>query len=150
MYKSTLFLIIFFLSISLYGCVERNGYYNHGEESIISLICNTKWAGVKLLHDNGSTWQAIWQFNRNGTYTRTNVEVDKGGNRKEAKIHGQWSFADPSFGVLYFGGNQYWDIDELTTDKFSFYDRNGEIGDPYMSREYVEFTPYKEKISSEQ
>lgn len=33
--------------ISNTRCVEKQGYYNHGEESIISLICDITWAGKK-------------------------------------------------------------------------------------------------------
>lgn len=78
------------------------------------------------------------------TYTRTNIEIDKQGNKKEANIYGQWSFGDPSFSTIYFGGEHYWDIDELTKNKFSFYDRSGKFGDPFMNREYIELTPYQE------
>lgn len=66
------------------------------------------------------------------------------GNKKEANIYGQWSFGDPSFSTIYFGGEHYWDIDELTKNKFSFYDRSGKFGDPFMNREYIELTPYQE------
>ncbi len=58
--------------------------------------------------------------------------------------YGQWSFGDPSFSTIYFGGEHYWDIDELTKNKFSFYDRSGKFGDPFMNREYIELTPYQE------
>lgn len=75
---------------------------------------------------------------------RTNIEIDKQGNKKEANIYGQWSFGDPSFSTIYFGGEHYWDIDELTKNKFSFYDRSGKFGDPFMNREYIELTPYQE------
>lgn len=80
------------------------------------------------------------------TLTRyiTNIEIDKQGNKKEANIYGQWSFGDPSFSTIYFGGEHYWDIDELTKNKFSFYDRSGKFGDPFMNREYIELTPYQE------
>ena len=104
--------------ISNTGCVEKQGYYNHGEDT--------------------------YKFNKNGTYTRTNIEIDKQGNKKEANIYGQWSFGDPSFSTIYFGGEHYWDIDELTKNKFSFYDRSGKFGDPFMNREYIELTPYQE------
>lgn len=120
------------------------GYYNHGEESIISLICDITWAGKKTTDENGSVWQGTYKFNKNGTYTRTNIEIDKQGNKKEANIYGQWSFGDPSFSTIYFGGEHYWDIDELTKNKFSFYDRSGKFGDPFMNREYIELTPYQE------
>lgn len=89
-------------------------------------------------------WQGTYKFNKNGTYTRTNIEIDKQGNKKEANIYGQWSFGDPSFSTIYFGGEHYWDIDELTKNKFSFYDRSGKFGDPFMNREYIELTPYQE------
>lgn len=72
------------------------------------------------------------------------IEIDKQGNKKEANIYGQWSFGDPSFSTIYFGGEHYWDIDELTKNKFSFYDRSGKFGDPFMNREYIELTPYQE------
>jgi hypothetical protein len=124
--------------------VEKQGYYNHGEESIISLICDITWAGKKTTDENGSVWQGTYKFNKNGTYTRTNIEIDKQGNKKEANIYGQWSFGDPSFSTIYFGGEHYWDIDELTKNKFSFYDRSGKFGDPFMNREYIELTPYQE------
>lgn len=130
--------------ISNTGCVEKQGYYNHGEESIISLICDITWAGKKTTDENGSVWQGTYKFNKNGTYTRTNIEIDKQGNKKEANIYGQWSFGDPSFSTIYFGGEHYWDIDELTKNKFSFYDRSGKFGDPFMNREYIELTPYQE------
>lgn len=48
------------------------------------------------------------------------------------------------FSTIYFGGEHYWDIDELTKNKFSFYDRSGKFGDPFMNREYIELTPYQE------
>lgn len=137
-------LLISTVFISNTGCVEKQGYYNHGEESIISLICDITWAGKKTTDENGSVWQGTYKFNKNGTYTRTNIEIDKQGNKKEANIYGQWSFGDPSFSTIYFGGEHYWDIDELTKNKFSFYDRSGKFGDPFMNREYIELTPYQE------
>ncbi|MCS2734521.1 hypothetical protein NXY19_00005 (plasmid) [Bacteroides fragilis] len=73
--------------ISNTGCVEKQGYYNHGEESIISLICDITWAGKKTTDENGSVWQGTYKFNKNGTYTRTNIEIDKQGNKKEANHH---------------------------------------------------------------
>lgn len=126
------------------GCVEKQGYYNHGEEGVISLICDITWASEKTTDEKGSIWQGTYKFNKNGTYTRTNIEIDKDGNKKEANIYGQWSFGDPSFSTIYFGGEHYWDIDKLTKDIFSFYDRSGEFGDPFMTREYIKLTPYEE------
>lgn len=132
------------LSILLFsGCVEKSGYYTNGEEGIISLICNTTWATKPITHDDGTTYQGLYKFNRNGTYTITTIKIDKNGNESKADVNAAWSFGDPSFSTIYFGGNHYWDIDELTKNKFSYYDRTGEFGDPFMHREHNELTPYK-------
>lgn len=137
-------IVLLFLILNA-GCVEKQGYYNHEEENVIALICDIKWASMEVTDENGSIRQGVYKFNKNGTYTRTNIETDKDGNKKETNIYGQWSFGDPSFSTIYFGGEHYWDIDKLTKDKFSFYDRSGDFGDPFMNREYNELTPYKEK-----
>lgn len=132
------------LSILLFfGCIEKNGYYTDEEESIISLICDITWASKPITHDDGTTYQGLYKFNRNGTYTKTTMTTDKNGNESKMEVNAVWSFGDPSFGILYFGGDHYWDIDELTKNKFSYYDRTGEFGDPFMYREYNELTPYK-------
>ena len=83
-------------------CVEKQGYYSSGEESIIALICDITWTGGKKEYEDGSSWESIWNFDKDGTYTRTNVEIDKDGNKKEGEIRGRWSFATPNFSTLYF------------------------------------------------
>lgn len=142
-------IIVFFAVIVqmvfLSCCVEKQGYYNSGEESIIALICDITWTGGKKEYEDGSSWESIWNFDKDGTYTRTNVEIDKDGNKKEGEIRGRWSFYTPNFSTLYFGGSHYWDIKELDKTIFSFYDRTGELNDPLMSKEYVEFYPYNEE-----
>ena len=105
-------------------CVEKQGYYDSGEESIIALICDITWTGGKKEYEDGSSWESIWNFYKDGTYTRANVEIDKDGNKKEGEIRGRWSFATPNFSTLYFGGSHYWD--------------------PTTSKEYVEFYPYND------
>lgn len=87
-------------------CVEKQGYYDSGEESIIALICDITWTGGKKEYEDGSSWESIWNFDKDGTYTRANVEIDKDGNKKEGEIRGRWSFATPNFSTLYFGGSQ--------------------------------------------
>ena len=141
-------IIVFFAVIVqmvfLSCCVEKQGYYDSGEESIIALICDITWTGGKKEYEDGSSWESIWNFDKDGTYTRANVEIDKDGNKKEGEIRGRWSFATPNFSTLYFGGSHYWDIKELDKTIFSFYDRTGELNDPTTSKEYVEFYPYND------
>ena len=130
--------------VLLSNCVEKQGYYDSGEESIIALICDITWTGGKKEYEDGSSWESIWNFDKDGIYTRANVEIDKDGNKKEGEIRGRWSFATPNFSTLYFGGSHYWDIKELDKTIFSFYDRTGELNDPTTSKEYVEFYPYND------
>lgn len=141
-------IIVFFAVIVqmalLSCCVEKQGYYDSGEESIIALICDITWTGGKKEYEDGSSWESIWNFDKDGIYTRANVEIDKDGNKKEGEIRGRWSFATPNFSTLYFGGSNYWDIKELDKTIFSFYDRTGELNDPTTSKEYVEFYPYND------
>lgn len=85
-----------------------------------------------------------FSFLRSAIQIKSRSFFNDQGNKKEANIYGQWSFGDPSFSTIYFGGEHYWDIDELTKNKFSFYDRSGKFGDPFMNREYIELTPYQE------
>lgn len=63
---------------------------------------------------------------------------------KEATGQGLQKKATPIREGVIVGGEHYWDIDELTKNKFSFYDRSGKFGDPFMNREYIELTPYQE------
>lgn len=72
------------------------------------------------------------------------VEACNIGSSERHNLRSKESFGDPSFSTIYFGGEHYWDIDELTKNKFSFYDRSGKFGDPFMNREYIELTPYQE------
>lgn len=141
--------LIFTISFTpiLLGCVEKNGYYTPGEKSIISLICDIAWTTIIYEHENNETEQAIYNFNKNGTYTVTTIRTDNNGNENKTEYQSKWSFADPSLSTIYFGGNHYWDIDKLTKEKFSYYDRSGEFGDPFMHREYNELTPYKNTLN---
>lgn len=83
-------IIVFFAVIVqmvfLSCCVEKQGYYNSGEESIIALICDITWTGGKKEYEDGSSWESIWNFDKDGTYTRTNVEIDKDGNKKKVRF----------------------------------------------------------------
>lgn len=140
-------LIILLCVIILTGCIERTGYYTDGEEKIISLICDITWATSKYECENDESGQTTYKFNTNGTYKRTDYITDISGEIKTAEYNGYWSFNDPSFSTIYFGGNLYWDIKELTENIFAFYDRTGEIGEPTMVREYRELTPFEQAKS---
>ncbi len=136
------FIFILIIVIFPTACIEKSGYYNAGENRIISLICDITWAKDIIYNDNGSTYQEIYQFNRDGTFQRLIITTSNNGAENTGTLNGQWSFYDPAFNTIYFGNKHYWDIDKLNEKKFAFYDRSGEFGEIGMSRTYKEMTPY--------
>ena len=96
----------------------------------------------KKEYEDGSSWESIWNFDKDGTYTRTNVEIDKDGNKKEGEIRGRWSFYTPNFSTLYFGGSHYWDIKELDKPPLPSTIKRKKQNNPFFFKEYVEFYPY--------
>lgn len=135
------FIITSLMIILQISCVEKSGYYTESENHIIALICDITWMSEKTTNDEGMSYQDVYKFSKNGTYARTLIVTDKNGMEQQSTINGQWAFSDPSFGVIYFGHNDYWDLDELTEKKFSAYRRHGEFGEPGMIREYFILTP---------
>lgn len=142
--RKTLFQITILIAMLQTSCIEKSGYYTESENRIINLICDITWMSEKATNDEGVSYQDIYKFSKNGTYARILITTDKNGKEQQSTVNGQWAFSDPSFGIIYFGHNVYWDIDELTEKKFSAYRRNGKFGELEMTREYFELTP-KEK-----
>lgn len=140
-YNFQLIPIVFLCIISTIGCVDEQGYKNYQNKSVISQICDVTWGSREITDEDGNVWQTTYKFNKNGTYTQMNIK----NNKEETNITGQWSFGDPNLRSIYFGGEHYWDIVKLTKKYFSFYDRNGKEGDPFMNKEYIELTPYQRK-----
>lgn len=136
-------LVVLMVLILASSCVEKTGYYSDGEEDTISLICDNTWASEKTVDDEGITHHGIYNFKKDGTYSRKLIATDKDGQEKENSITGRWTFYAPSSKTIYFGNDHYWDIEEFTTKKFAVYDRWGEYGQLHMSREYMELMPLK-------
>lgn len=142
--KKVLIILILLTTILQMSCVEKNGYYNEGESSIIALVCDITWVSKKTVNDEGITYQGIYKFKKDGIYARILIATDKDGKEQKSVINGQWSFGDPSFSTIYFGRNLFWDIDKLTETKFAVYERSGDLGDPGVTRKYIEFTPQEQ------
>lgn len=132
--------MIMSIAMLLTSC-EKIGYHTESENRLISLICDITWVSEKTTNDEGVSYQDVYKFSKNGTYARTLIVIDKNGKEQQSFVNGQWTFSDPSLGVIYFGYNNYWDIDKLTEKKFSAYRRNGEWGELGVTREYFELTP---------
>lgn len=139
--KKIIFMTILLAAMLQISCIEKNGYYTERENSIINLICDITWISQKTTNNEGISYQDVYKFSKDGTYERILITTDKDGKEQQSTIKASWTFSDLSFGVIYFGHDSYWDIDELTEKKFSAYRRSGEFGEPGMVREYFELTP---------
>lgn len=81
--KNILFTIIAIILTT--SCIEKNGYFNSEEKTIISLICDTTWATCIYETEDG-TGQTTYNFNKNGTYKRTDIITDKNEEEKKSRI----------------------------------------------------------------
>ena len=136
--------IVFVTLLFASGCVEKTGYYSDGEENVISLICDNTWVTDKTVNDDGTSWHGIYNYEKDGTYSRKLITTDNEGDEKVTNIiYGRWAFTDQSSKTIYFGSDHYWDIEVLTSKKFEVYDRWGEYGYEHMSRDYLKLTPLK-------
>ena len=52
--------------VLLSNCVEKQGYYNDGEESIIALICDITWTGGKDRPECGPLHHGAWSSDECG------------------------------------------------------------------------------------
>lgn len=127
----------------LFTSCERMGYYNDGEMSIITMLCDRVW--VKETHDKGYTYYTCYDFDPDGTYTCTHINIDPDGKRSSAQWERGWSFGDPAFNTIYFSiDTNYWAIKSLTPEKLEVYERRGQMGEPNYQSKYLEFEACEE------
>lgn len=108
------------------SCVEKNGYYEPAEQTIIdNLTKNKSWERsyhAKL--DNGEELdiQERWIFNSNGNGSCKNITTYANGNVEENVTYFHWAFSTPDFSVIYMDYELFWEIEELTSDKLRIYE----------------------------
>ncbi len=139
MKKKIVFIMILTIAIMQISCEEEPSTW--AQNSRVDLICDISWVSEKITNEEGTTYQTVYKFERNGIYETTSISTDKDGRESQSTFRREWSFSDPGYNSIYFGYRHYWDIVELTEKKFSVYDRSGELDDPYMTKKYVEYFP---------
>ena len=93
--------ILAIIIITLQSCIEKEGYYNDGQNKIISLICDTIWCRDKINNENGTTYQDAYNFNEDGTYEHIIITTDSEGTEHINKTTRQWSFYVPALYLKY-------------------------------------------------
>ena len=138
----------FFLLLFLQSCVEKDGYYDYGQEKTISLLTRSKWERkyhAKL--DNGTEMDIhdiyIFYKDGRGTYQTKTVYMD--GKIDDNTSYFHWSFTTPNFQIIYMDYPLFWEIRQLTETKLSiietYRDPITEPGQHY--REYYEYVSVK-------
>lgn len=113
-----LIMIISFLGLLLLqSCVEKVGYYDPGQETIIEQFTEKDWErtyesstmdGVEcIIHE-------IWRFGKNGNSVYKTLTTYENGETKENVSYDRWAFTTPNFRFLHFGNTTYWEIEKLT------------------------------------
>lgn len=128
----------------LFTSCERMGYYNDGEMSIITMLCDRVW--VKETHDKGYTYYTCYDFDPDGTYTRLYLTVDPKGEETRLQWRYEWSFGDPAYNTILLAESpySYWAIKNLTPEKLEVYERRGQMGEPNYQSKYLEFEACEE------
>lgn len=108
----------------LSSCIEKVGYYDAGQESIIEKLTDKKWERdhhAKL--DNGEEFDVheICFFSKNGNGSYKSITTYKTGEEKEKITYFKWTFTTPDFSVIYMDYPRYWTIDKLNENKLCIY-----------------------------
>lgn len=136
--------IFILFALLLVSCVEKEGYYDPGQSSIIDALTEKSWKReyhIKL--DNGDEFDesSIWVFQKNGKGSWKTITTYQNGEEKEIITYFNWAFTTPNFNVIYMDYPRYWTIDKLTSNKLNIYET---FDDPVTVpgqnyREYKEF-----------
>lgn len=142
-------ILIILLSL-LSSCIEKTGYYDSGQEAVLSRLTNNKWERTyhsKL--DNGTEMDIyeVYSFSTNGSGSYQTKTTYMDGNIENNTSYFHWSFMTPNFQYIYMDYPLFWEIRELTDDKLSIYETYKDpLTEPNQHyRSFQEYTPVKNK-----
>lgn len=126
--KSVLRFIILcgvFISLSV-SCVEKNGYYEPGQEETISLLVDKTWEREYPVDLNGKKFMCheFWRFSDNGKGSYKTISTYEDGKKEEIVTYFQWSFTTPNFKIIYMDYPKYWEIEKLTETELNICETN--------------------------
>lgn len=142
--KLNLLITIFLLS----SCIEKEGYYDHNQENIISNLTENKWE--RKYHDqldNGVEMDIheIYTFSENGSGSFQVTTTYMDGKTENNTSYFHWSFITPNFKYIYMDYPLFWEIKELTNKKLSIIETYKDpINEPNQNyRDFQKYTSIK-------
>ncbi len=101
----------------LQSCVEKEGYYDPGQQSVVDRFTDRDWERTyesSTMDGIRCTIHEIWRFEKNGKCVRKSTTVYENGEKKNDVIYDRWAFTVSNFRFLYFGSTTFWEIEKLT------------------------------------
>lgn len=144
--KTTIWTInILLFLLTLYGCIEKEGYYGEVGNEVISNLTNKEWN--RKYH---SVWadgtevdpDVTYIFKDNGSGSYKEIATFKSGKVEEVTSYFHWSFTTPNFKYIYLDFECFWEIEKLTSNKLSIYETwNDPLTNPGQT--YRDFQEYQ-------
>lgn len=107
------------------GCIEKNGYYEPGQQAIIDNLTDKKWEReyyVPLENGQELDIHEICSFDITGKgYYKTITTYDNG-EKEETMTYFNWAFTIPNFSIIYMDSGLYWEIKKLTKKELFVYE----------------------------
>lgn len=148
---TTLKLFVFALSLMLVtSCAEKTGYYNPGEESIVTNLVSNSWERIYQDNLNGQkyTTHESFVFKNDGSGHEKSVTTYDNGKTEENIAYFHWAFTTPNYAVIYIDSRGYWEIKKLTSKQLHVYET---YKDPTVeiSQSYKDYREYEAKALSD-
>lgn len=103
------------------SCVEKEGYYDPGQQSVIDRFTHKDWERTyesSTMDGMECTIHEIWRFEKDGKCVRKSTTVYENGKTKDNVIYNRWAFMTSNFRFLHFGSTTFWEIEKLTATEF--------------------------------
>lgn len=142
--KHALFIHFIITLFVLTSCVEKVGYYEGGQKSVIEKLTNKEWhRDHHAVLDNGEEFDVheIWRFSDKGNGSYKSITTYEDGDTAEKTTYFHWSFTTPDFSIIYMDYPRYWSIERLDDSRLCVYQT---YDDPLtvldQERQYKEYT----------
>ncbi|EJX04631.1 hypothetical protein, secreted [gut metagenome] len=139
------FLFVFFLQ----SCVEKTGYYDPDQESVVERFTEKEWERTfesPTMDGVDCTIHEVWKFGNDGKCVCKSFKSYENGETEENVRYDRWAFITPDFGFLCFGSTTFWEIEKLTDTELhvieSFEDP---LTVPGQDRTYIKYTHKEDK-----
>lgn len=126
----------------LSGCFEKDSSYEPEQNEIVANLTAKPWTREYDIVSPVANIREIWTFERGGSGSFREIRTFENGEREDKTTYFGWIFMSTNFNVIYMNYPLYWQITELTAEKFCVNETRVDP-DKVTSgdyKEYMEFT----------